>query len=283
MIRSVCRFLLVPIGVAGGTGCFVPKDVGEQMQADIDTLQGEMQAAQKGLDQQRATLDAKIAEAEEQIAEVDQALKDLNRAARMTDADFGVQLERLVREAQELRGMVELADYRLQQLETKLEGEGSLSERVSRLEGGGEITSTAIPTDVPDEPRKMLEYAQGLAKQNKIAEARGVYRQVIRKSPKKAGVADLAYLRLGNMYYEEKKYRSAIQEFVKVAEQFESGQYADDAYFRLGQCMVDLGNLEDAQIFFGAVVKSYRKSPLVAPAKKKLKEIAQRMKSEKKR
>lgn len=275
-----CRATLV-VFLAHSAGC-VSRGVGEEMQRDIAELQRNMQAAQRGLDEQRAVLDSKIAEAEQRIAKVDETLNVLNRAARSTDADFGVQLERLVRESQELRGMLELSDYRVQQLETKLEGEGSLTERVSQIDsesGRADLPST-LPTEVPTEPRKMLDYGRGLAEQGKINEARGVYRQVLRKAPKKPGIADLAYLRLGNLYYNEKKYRSAVQEYVKVAEQFERGDYADDAYFKLGQCMVDLGNLKDAKIFFGAVVKSYKKSPLVPQARKMLREVSQRSKSE---
>ncbi|MEM6733053.1 MAG: tetratricopeptide repeat protein [Myxococcota bacterium] len=277
--------LLVSFGVGG---CFVPTEVGDVMQRDIQQLQSDMQAAQKGLDQQRALLDEKIEEAEGQIRQVDTALKDLNRAARMTDADFGIQLERLIRETQELRGMIELAEYRLNQLETKLEGEGSLTERVSKLEQGTTSATPApgpavIATDVPDEPKDMLKYANGLAKQKKIDEARGVYRQIIKKVPKEQGITDAAYYRLGSLYYDEKKYRSALQELVKVVEGFERGNYADDAYFKIGQCSMDLGNLEDAQIFFGQVVKGYPRSSLAKAAKKQLREIEKRLKSEKKR
>ncbi|MEO1481068.1 MAG: tetratricopeptide repeat protein [Myxococcota bacterium] len=287
----VFRFL-VCLGLFGPAACFVPAEVGEQMQRDIAKLQADLQKAEKGLDQQSATLDEKIAEASTQIKQVNQALQDLNRAARMTDADFGIQIERLIRETQELRGMIELTEYRLGQLETKLEGEGSITDRVSALETG-EPPPTAKPakrdnpsviaTDVPDEPKKMLAYADGLLKQKKSDEARGVLRQVIRKAPKTPGVTDAAYYKLGKLYYDEKKYRNALQELVKVVEGFERGAYADDAYYRIGLASMDLGNLEDAQIFFNQVLKSYPKSTLVKAARKKLKEVETKLKTERKR
>jgi len=241
------------------------------MQRDIDALRASLQDAQKGLDEQRARLDEQIAEAEKQIADVERALQDLNRAARMTDADFGIQLERLVRETQELRGMIELTEYRLGQVEKKTE---------SALPEAGE-TDTPSSADVPDDPKEMLKYADALLKDRKTAEARGVLREVIRKAPKKPGITDAAYYKLGSIYYDDKKYRSALQELVKVVENFARGAFADDAYFKIGLSSMDLGNLEDAQIFFNEVIKSYRKSPLVGPSRKKLKEIQARLKKEK--
>lgn len=285
------RCILV-LGFAGSAACFVSRDVGEQMQRDIAQLQADLQRAEKGLDQQSATLDEKIAEASTQIKQVNQALQDLNRAARMTDADFGIQIERLIRETQELRGMIELTEYRLGQLETKLEGEGSITERVSTLESGESAPTTkpakndnpsVIATEVPEDPKKMLAYADGLLKKKKLDEARGVLRQVIRKAPQTPGVTDAAYYKLGKLYYDEKKYRNALQELVKVVEGFERGAYADDAYFRIGMASMDLGNLEDAQIFFNQVIKSYPKSSLVKSARKKLKEVDAKLKGERKR
>lgn len=290
-IAMKCFRSLIALASLGAGACFVPSEVGERMQRDIARLQEDMQEAQAGLDQQRALLAEKIKEAEAQIKEVDTALQDLNRAARMTDADFGIQIERLIRETQDLRGMIELTEYRLSQLETKLEGEGSLTERVSKLESGevgassttGSTDPQQIATAVPKDPPKMLAYAKGLVKQGKTDEARGVFRQVIKKAPKQAGITDAAYYELGSLYYKEKKYRSALQELVKVVEGFERGDYADDAYYKIGQCSLDLGNLEDAQIFFGQVIKGYPKSPLATAAKKQLRDIEKRLKTDKRR
>lgn len=254
------------------------------MQRDIDALEAKLQQTEKGLDQQQANLTEQTEQVKESINEVDRALQDLNRAARMTDADFGIQLERLIREVQELRGMVELVDYRVGQIEGKLEGEGSLGERVIRLEGGNPSSDpapTTLPSEVPDAPREMLSYARGLSKQGKKDEARGVFRQIIKKAPKSAGITDAAFFELGSIYYAEKKYRSALQEFIKVVEGFEKGSYADDAYFKIGECSMDLGNLEDAKVFFGEVIK--KKSKLSNAAKKRIAAIDKKLASEKRK
>ena len=79
---------------------------------------------------------------------------------------------------------------------------------------------------------------------------------------------------------EEKKCRSALQEYIKVVEKFGAGAFADDAYMRIGMCSIDVGNLEDAKIFFTEIVKNYKKSPLVKQAQVKLDDVSARLEKE---
>lgn len=267
-----------------GVACWVPAETGKKMQQQILTLENGMEEARKGLDEQKAALTEQMQAADSQVEEVKTALSDLRRAAHMTDADFGVQIERLIRELQELRGTLELADYRIGKLEEKIEGEGSLTARVESLETNvADVGNRAPPTEPePKDKKEMLLHARSLVKDKKIAEARGVYRDVIKRWPDEQGITDEAYYRLGDLYYEEKKFRSALQELIKVAEKFANGRYADDALFKIGLCSVAIGNLEDAQIFFNEIIRNHKKSPLVSPAKRKLDEIQKQLDKEKK-
>lgn len=282
MLRPSQSGLLI-LCTCAGVACWVPAETGQKMQKEILALQAEMQAARKGVDEQKAALTEQMQLAERQIEEVTAALADLRRAAHMTDADFGVQIERLIRELQDLRGTLELTEYRLGKLEGKLEGEGSLMARVEALEKNLADASNRTPTaEAPKDKKELLMEARKLAKDKKIAEARGVYRDLIKRWPDEEGITDEAYYRLGDLYYDEKKFRSALQEFIKVAEKFASGRFVDDALYRIGLCSIEIGNLEDAQIFFNEIIRNHKKSPLVKNAKNKLDEIKQRLDKEKK-
>ncbi len=279
-LRSGLSLLCACAGVA----CWVPAETGQKMQQDILALQAEMQQARKGLDEQKAALTEQMQVADKQIAEVEAALADLRRAAHMTDADFGVQLERLIRELQELRGTLELSEYRLGKLEGQLEGEGSLGERLEAIESNlVDAANKPPPAEAPKDKKQLLLHARKLARDKKVAEARGVYREVIKRWPNEAGTTDEAYYRLGDLYFDERKYRSALQEFIKVAEKFASGRFVDDALYKIGLCSLEIGNLEDAQIFFNEIVRNHKKSPLVRAARGKLDEIKKRLDKEKKR
>ena len=88
--------------------------------------------------------------------------------------------------------------------------------------------------------------------------------------------------RLGKTYQSEKKYRAALQEYIKVAEQFPKGSMVDDAYFQIGNCSMALGNLEEAEVFFNEIITNHKRSPFAKDAKAKLSEVKKRLKSEKK-
>lgn len=305
------------------SGCFwVPAATGVRMQSDIRGLQDNMRAANKHLEQQAAHLEEQSAqlatqmkEAADKVAEVAEALQSLNRAARMTDADLGVQIERLIKEVQELRGSVELSDYRLGKMEGQLEGDQSIMARIESLEKEQNAlpiatkapsrskkttkvsskktasaktttkTSTAKPKTkakkAPQGKKELLAYGEALVKDGKIQDARGVFRDLVRRYPKSKGITDKAFFTLGETYFQKKKYRNALQEYIKVVDRFPKGAMADDAYYRIGSCSMEIGNLEDANIFFNEIVSNHKKSPLLKAARGKLKEVQKRLSKEK--
>jgi len=120
-----------------------------------------------------------------------------------------------------------------------------------------------------------------MAAKQQYSDARGVYREVLKQWPNEAGVADLAHMKIGDTFYDEKRYRDALPEYIKVVEKFGKGEWADDAYYKIGMVSTELGNLEDAMTFFGEVVKSYKKSPLVPQAQAKMAEVQKRLDKEK--
>ena len=255
------------------------------MQRDIKALQDQQAASQKSLAEQQARLQEALQLADKKIAEMQRTLEDLNRAARSTGADLGVQIERMTKEVQELRGTAELVDFRLGKVEGKLEGDGSLTARVDALEKQlAQLASQPAPAaqgkQGPKSKKELLAYAADLVKQGKPGDARGVYRDVVKQWPNDPGVTDEAYYRLGETYFDEKKCRSALQEYIKVVEKFAAGTYADDAYYKIGLCSMELGNLEDAKIFFGEIVRNYKKSPLLKDAQKKLDDVQERLDKE---
>jgi len=265
------------------SGCFVTASTGQRMQNEIWDLQKELEAERTALEDARELLKERISKADGKLQEVTLRLSDITRTNRMSDVDFGAQMERMIREMQELRGALELADYRLGQLELKLEkGDNAVLGRLEALEKGGPaVGATEPPTTepgakkpAPDDPRAQLAHGKKLLKTGKDTEARGLFREIVRKWPEKPGITDDAYFRLGEIYYNEKNYQAALREYIKVVEKFSSGKIADDAYYRIGVCSLNLGNYEDAQIFFNEIISNYKGSPLIKYAKEKLGEVA---------
>ena len=339
MARKLVHITFIGLIASVVSACWVPVQTGERMQAELVQLQREVQRADKHIDEQGAKLEEQsqqlaqqMQKAAEKIAEVAEALQNLNRAARMTDADMGVQIERLIKEVQELRGAVELADYRTGKIQGHFEGDNSLVHRVEALESGrsdpissatapkrssakparatrsvkpkatpkkNPATASAAPSGATPPPpapppiaakakpktktkKELLSHGETLIKRGQITEARGVLRDLVRRYPNAPGVTDKAYFSLGEIYFKGKKYRSALQEYIKVVDRFPQGKMADDAYFRIGTCSMEIGNLEDAQIFFNEIVSNHKKSPLLKAAKTKLLEVKKRLSKEQK-
>jgi TolA-binding protein len=270
------------LALVAASGC-VTSGQGEAMQRDIAALQQQQNAHQKTLAEQQARLEEAMQRADRKIDEMQRMIEDMHRAARSTDTDVSAQLDRLVKDVQELRGTLELVDFRLGKIEPKLEGDGSLTARVEALEKQVSTPATVPPPPAAGAPKgkkELLAYGDNLLKQGKVADARGAFREVVKQWPNDGGVADEAYYRLGETYFDEKKCRSALQEYIKVVEKFAQGSYADKAYYKIGLCSVDIGNLEDAKIFFGEIVRNYKKSPLLKDAQKKLDDVQERLEQE---
>lgn len=265
------------------------------MQRDLRRLERNLEETHKNIDEQRAQATEQLERADESISSVDKKLQELNRAARQTDAGFGVRLDEQQREMQELRGQNELLTYRFSQLEQQLEAVAELTQRVETLETGipnaDESETPPAPAapakkpqqEAPKDKKGLLAYGKKLVKEGKLEQARGVFRQLIDKFPKDLGYADEGYFQIGESYFKGKKFRQALQEYIHVVESFAKGKLVDDAYYRIGLCSMELGNLEDALIFFDEIIKNHKKSPLVKPAKKKQREVQKRLEKEKKK
>ena len=119
--RWTIPILAALFAAVGAPGCWVSKDAGVLMQRDISQLKGDIGTIRDGVDEQRAQLTEQLQRGDSKIDEVDRKLQDLNRAARKTDAGFGVRMDELQRDLQELRGQNEHLAYRLGQIEQKLE------------------------------------------------------------------------------------------------------------------------------------------------------------------
>ena len=270
------------------TACWVPSETGRQMQADILLLKNQYGDARKDLDAVKAAESEHNRQNLQKLEEITSALQEFNQSTRSTDADFGTQMERMIQELQELRGAVEVNEHRIGETETKLTE--TLNSRIEALKGTAadpnnaptnESISAASKTGAPKDKKELLAYGYKLQKQGKIADARGIYHDVIRQWPKDNGITDQAIYEIGETYFEEKKYDVALREYIKIVDKFSTGTLVDDAYYKIGVCSVELGNYDDAQTFFSELVTNYKKSPLFKQAKTRLDEVTKHLEQEK--
>lgn len=112
------------LGVLAGfvlllSGC-VSASEGRRMRQDIETLDARLTELSASLQEDRQRLTSLIETAEAEIALLRGALDEAEQLVHRNSADFGQQLDTLASDLDGLRGQLEHADFRLNQLQEQL-------------------------------------------------------------------------------------------------------------------------------------------------------------------
>ncbi len=261
------------------SACWVPAEKGRQMEARIQRLEGQTELSARQLDEQRAAVRERIAVVDEKIAEVQKKLDELNATAHRTGADLAVNQDRVVEEVTRLRGQLEEEAHRLDAVDAALAQQKSDTDaRFAALKGAGALEEFEAKRKVeqlrlPTDKAEFLALAQDQESKGNRAVARELYEEFVRKWPSDPRAAD-AHFRLGELWFGDRKYREAILEYGKVAQDFPRSDKAPDALFRTGESMLALDLKSDARGLFEEVVKRYPRSTAARRAKARLAEMA---------
>ena len=277
MVRRVALLVLTIYASTWLQACFVTRETGQLMQDDINALKTDLAGFHKSVEAFHAQETEHTESMLRKLEQLSKALQEFNQSARMTDADFGSQMERMIRDVQDLRGAVEVNEHRLGETEVRMEA--NITQRIDAL---AKQTAAAAEANVPERSlpaNKKAALALGvrLIRDGKTQEGRSVLRNITKTWPKAVGTTDEAIYRLAETYYEEKKYESALREYVRVVDKFATGAWADDAYYKIGSCSMELGRDTDAQTFFTELVTHHKSSPWVKNAQSRLDIINRRL------
>ena len=261
------------------SACWVPVERGRQMEARIERLEGESEISAKQLDEQRAVVRERVAAVDLKIVEVQKKLDELNATAHRSGADLAVSQDRLGEEVRRLNGTLEELSHRLDLLDRAAAAQKSDTDaRFAALKGSGALDEYEARRKVgelklPASPGEFLTLAQGQEAKGERAVARVLYEDFVKKWPSDARAAD-AHFRLGELWFGDKRWREAILEYGKVAQDFPRSDKAPDALLKTGEAMVALDLKDDARRLFEEVTTRYPKSTAAKRAKARLAELA---------
>jgi tol-pal system protein YbgF len=261
------------------SACWVPVERGRQMEARIQRLEGESELSARQLEEQRAVLRDRIAAADAKIAEVQKKLDELNATAHRTGADFAVNQDRLVDDVRRLSGTLEELSHRLDLVDQALAQQKSDTDaRFAALKGAGALDELEARRKVeqmklPADKGEFFALAQAQEGQGERAVARVLYEDFVKRWPSDPRAAD-AHFRLGELWYGDKRYREAILEYGKVAQDFPRSDKAPDALLRTGESMLALDLRDDARGLFQEVLNRYPRSTAAQRAKARLQDLA---------
>jgi tol-pal system protein YbgF len=259
--------------------CWVPADKGRQLETRLTRLEGENEINAKQLDEQRALVRDRVAQVDAKIAEVQKKIDELNATAHRTGADLAVSQEQLKDEFTRLKGGLEEQQHRLEALDKSLaQTRSDMDGRFAALRGAGaldewEAKKKLEALKLPSDKGQFLALAQDQESKGEKAVARELYEQFVKKWPSDPRAAD-AHFRLGELWYGEKRWRDAVLEYGKVAQDFPRSDKAPDALLRTGESMLALDLPDDAKKLFEGVVARYPKTSAAQRAKARLAELS---------
>ena len=270
--------------------CWFPKDRGQRLEERVERVEGEsavrVPSGNRGAaEEQSRRVDAKV---DAKMAEVQIKLNELNAAVQRESAAQREGTERsagndkVAEEVSRLRAMLEGYAHRLDAVEKTV---AQLHSSASASASTGARVPERKGAIAPEAPRQREAPAApkgktgvlALARQQEVNGEKGVardlYQEFVDKFPADPNAAQ-AHFRLGELWFGEKRWRDAVLEYGKVAQDFPRSDKAPDALLRTAESMLALDLKDDAKKLFEGVVSRYPKSSAAQRARARLAELA---------
>ncbi len=284
---GVLALLLVP-------GCWIT-----QQQQALDA-----HGSQLGVVQGRsAALERAVLEYEDRLARLEESMRTAgaSQAAKLENIDeVNSEVNRLRGEIEvirfELDGLKRTFDdlvidfdqrqlydeARLRQLErflnvtpppmptTEPECDPSVEDCEDPADSGGDANPTDPQAeDVPETAKGKLELASEHIAAGRSRVARAVLEKALGEHKGAPEIPEIRY-RLGETWFNEKNWGKAVGAFQSVIENHPDSEWAPWAMLRQGECFGELGQNDNAQLFFQEVIRVHPGTPAAKDAKKLL-------------
>lgn len=274
------------LAAAVSSSCVTTRAEGDQLRSDVDALKSETAQLQKELSDIKARESGRVEKLDNRVVELEGVLGTL----RQSDADSGVQLEKIVAEVQALRGEIEEAKHEIGEQKASVESilarppvSVSSAATAPKVENDPNKPTQIDGVDVPAEGKAHYEFAKKLFDDKKFSFAAEGFDLFLTRHGKEVDLVDNAAFWKAESYYQlggaaadksakEKAFKQAILSYQRVLETPKS-EKSDGALFKIGLSFEQLGFQEEARVFYEELVTKYEKSPLVPDAKKRLKSL----------
>ncbi|MEH8020264.1 tol-pal system protein YbgF [Rheinheimera metallidurans] len=201
----------------------------------------------------RSRPSANVTNATAPTGTIEQRLATLERVVEArTEAQLRMaqQLQTLLDEVSELRGVTETHSYQLEEiLQRQRDLYQEIDRRVNAIQTPSGNNSPAVMPVEP--PASNTSYSTD-------------------------GSENDAYDKAVNMVLKERRYDAAIPEFEKFIQNYPNSSYAPNAHYWLGQLLFNNNELAKAKTHFERVVNNFSQSNKVADALLKLGQVAER-------
>lgn len=175
-----------------------------------------------------------------------------------------------------LRSQISNLEKRIKELSerlAKLSETGSSAAQKPSADGEDSPPEKAIPQkSLDDEPAKAYDAAYTLLKEKQFKEAREKFAAFIKRFPKD-GLAGNAQFWIGESYYAEKDFESAILAYETLIKNYSHNEKIPGALLKQGLSFAEIGDKKTARVILDKLIEKYPDSREAALAKKKKAEL----------
>lgn len=238
------------VGLVGGC---MPIWEGRELESELQEMR-ERQAELEDQGQQREEELAKmIGDAQSEIDELEEVLDEAEKLLRRDSAQLGADVRQMREDLGRMRGRLEELEFEFRRFdETFVQFREDMDQRFAGVE-----------------PEELLEQAQEFQDQDEYHLARRALERFLSEHGDHQLVGE-ARLELGEVYYETEMWQSAIEVFRDVRDDAGSSARQARATRRIGDVFMQLGNCDNAELFFESVVLDYPDSRDAQPAQDQL-------------
>jgi TolA-binding protein len=246
------RLLLAAAALPAAAACY-PYWSGSALEDRIQALENASREQREQQDQLRRDFDARFAE---RLKAVDEAVEALSKSARKTTAEVGAQVDELQKQVQELRGLIEGNKFSLEDTGKRID---DLERRVAALGGEAAVEKLECKRALdelkrPADKSAFFALAKSYHDKKQYCFSRALFAEYVAKW-KFDERAPEAQMLIGDSYFDEKDYRTAIVEYGKVREGWPKAKQLPDALYKLGLSFDALGARDEAKLFLEEAAK----------------------------
>lgn len=209
-----------------------------------------------------------------EVLEVKKETADQVMQVRKDQADLRVEIDAMKQKLTQMEELIKQLSYQMSELEQKLQ-----AQEQAQLAG----QTTAEPTSETKESGQGASlYNQALDNFNKkkYDVARAQFEAFLKANPKDP-YSDNAQFWIGETYFQEKNYKYAITEYLKVQENYPNGNKVPAALYKIGLCFEMLGKKTEAQAMYKQLIANYPNSEEAQKAKAQLEKLSKQEKTAK--
>ncbi|MCB9534774.1 MAG: tetratricopeptide repeat protein [Myxococcales bacterium] len=227
---------------------------GQEMEADVVALQGQIESMREDQRKQRAATQEELQGLTSQLSTMEASLNQAIERLRTAGANSALELEKLNEEIARLKGELEEARHKAEQ---------------AKATGLPEVEAPPGAPALPDNAADLYRYGYERKQANDCPEAIRAFATFSRDYADNDRADNALYL-LAECQYVRGEYTNSIRTLQVISQKYAKGDKVDDALMLMHDNFVALNRCQDALPFLETLLAEYPRSNRAKAARKKL-------------